>query len=140
MKKKVTVKNQMLPALDIEVESNERSVLPAHTNTITKENNFAKQTHLKPFYTKDLALEYLKKHPNLCLFGEDTNAQLVKQFYITNRKTIYLYSLQKKFHLYEYLESNDTAITKCCTFCYSFYWSLTNKIFVILTKTRPKTL
>jgi hypothetical protein len=78
-----------------------------NTTIISKEKIFKENPQNKLFYTKEKALEYLEKHKNLYLYSEDKDNESKKQFYILDRKTLFNLSIQKKFNLYEHVETNN---------------------------------
>ena len=83
-------------------------------SNISLDNFFSKNPHNKMFESefagdkpKDRALVYLKQlnDTNLYLFSEDVSALCgAKRYYIVDYTTIYYYSKQKCYHLYENYE------------------------------------
>src|SRR5437867_3213297 len=83
------------------------NLLLTNLYTITKEKTFLKQPQFESFYKKETCLQYLKSHKELHLFSEDLNSDMAKRFIAIDYKTIYLFSIHKKFHLYENYEKDE---------------------------------
>lgn len=85
---------------------------PKPPYTITKDNIFKKQTHFQSFYNEDAYDAYMKNlvytnKDKLYLFAEEINEDSVRRFFPIDHESIYLFSKDKKAHLYEYFKENE---------------------------------
>ena len=111
MSKKMTIKSTELGNTEKlqaqTIVKDELNIEKLQVHTITIENIFLKKPQFKWFHTEIECTDYIKLQPNLCHFGEDKNTKGAKRFLAIDYESIYLLSIMKKFHLYEYFSKTD---------------------------------